>query len=773
MIGTTVSHYKILEKLGGGGMGVVYKAEDTKLKRTVALKFLPPELTRDEEAKERFTHEAQAASALDHNNICTVHEIAETEEGQMFIAMACYDGETLKSRIGKGRMRTEEAIDFAIQIAQGLAEAHQHGIVHRDIKPANILRTTSGVVKIVDFGLAKLSGRAMLTRAGSTVGTAAYMSPEQASGGQVDHRTDIWSLGVVLYQMLTGELPFKSDYEQALIYSILNDAPEPVTSIRSEIPAKIEEIVQKAIAKRLEDRYQSINEMISDLRSAVQTEPALRRSATLPRAGRKRLLAIGALLVVVAIAAFFLFRPTGAREVHKLAILPFVDTSRDSTLGYLYDGLTEDVIRGVSRAAKTMKVLSFNGVVNYRSKEIDPPTVGKELGVDAIAICRDYRRGNDHDFRFEIVDVNENTQIWSEAYRSSADDIAGLPNKMAAGVVKALGSVVAGEALASGGQPVQNLDAWRLYQKGNSHYHRLAEAELRLAIQFFKKALEIEPRYALAHAGIALSYYQLSGEAYTRETRDSSLNEAIKALELDAKLPEAHLAIACVKYLNLELLEASKEFERAIELNPSYADAFHMYAHWQAERREFDKGLEMMRRSIELEPMNAHFQFCLGFTYLEARKWDDAIAAMQKATEIDSTWAVSMTRQWLAECHRAKGDFQKASEYYRLVVSAKDTPDLWREFSGFELDICDGRLDNARKRIATMLAIYKRFGEDPWPIACAYAMLKDGEQTLKWATRMYEVRSAFFPWLNVFQDFDFLRDDPRFEALMKKAGFRD
>ncbi len=222
MIGTTISHYKILEKLGEGGMGVVYKAEDTKLKRTVALKFLPPELTRDPEAKERFIHEAQAASALDHNNICTIYEVAEIDDGQLFIAMACYEGETLKSRIAQGQLRIEEALDFVGQIAQGLVRAHEVGIVHRDIKPANIIVTTRGEVKIVDFGLAKLSGRTLLTKSGTTLGTAAYMSPEQARGEQVDQRTDIWSLGVVLYEMLTGKRPFESEYEQALVYSILN-----------------------------------------------------------------------------------------------------------------------------------------------------------------------------------------------------------------------------------------------------------------------------------------------------------------------------------------------------------------------------------------------------------------------------------------------------------------------------------------------------------------------------------------------------------------------
>ncbi len=266
LIGETVSHYKILKHLGEGGMGVVYKAEDTRLRRTVALKFLPPELTRDSEAKERFVHEAQAASALQHNNICVVHDIDETSDGQMFISVEYLEGETLKKRIERGPLKFDEAIDIAIQVGQGLAKAHEHGIVHRDIKPANIMLTTDSVAKIVDFGVAKLSGRTLLTRIGTTLGTVAYMSPEQARGEPADHRTDIWSLGVVIYQMITGQLPFKGDYENAAVYSILNTQPEPMTGLRTGVPIELDRIAAKALAKSPAERYQGVDDLIVDLR---------------------------------------------------------------------------------------------------------------------------------------------------------------------------------------------------------------------------------------------------------------------------------------------------------------------------------------------------------------------------------------------------------------------------------------------------------------------------------------------------------------------------
>ena len=267
MIGKVVSHYKILEHLGGGGMGVVYKAQDLKLDRPVALKFLPPDLTRDPDAKQRFIHEAKAASALDHQNICNVHDIGETDDGQLFIVMAYYEGETLKTKIERGPLKTEEAIDIALQIASGLKKAHEQGIVHRDIKPANIMLTADGVAKIVDFGLAKLSGGTMLTRIGSTLGTAAYMSPEQARGDAVDQRTDIWSLGVVLYEMITGRRPFNSEFEQGLIYLILNAVPEPLQEAHQEPKANLQEILDRALAKQVADRYQTMEEFEEDLQT--------------------------------------------------------------------------------------------------------------------------------------------------------------------------------------------------------------------------------------------------------------------------------------------------------------------------------------------------------------------------------------------------------------------------------------------------------------------------------------------------------------------------
>ncbi|MFQ5710063.1 MAG: protein kinase, partial [bacterium] len=370
-----ISHYKILERLGSGGMGDVYKAEDTKLKRTVALKFLPPELTRDQEAKNRFVHEAQAASSLDHPNICTIYEIDETQDGQMFIAMACYEGQSLKERIEHGPLPIDEALRIAIQIAQGLTKAHSKEIVHRDIKPANILTTEDGQVKIVDFGLAKLSGRTVLTQEGTTLGTVAYMSPEQAQGGEVDHRTDIFSLGVLLYEMLTGQPPFKADYDQAIIYSILHESQEPVTGLRTGVPMELERIVNKCLEKQPSERYQQVNELAVDLRrlkKETKSKETVTRTGVRSKLQKKRVhsfVLTGTILGVLILAAvgYFFFKPTKTdvtTQRKMLAVLPFENLGPPEQ-EYFADGLTEEMISRLA-GIRALGVISRTSIIQYK-----------------------------------------------------------------------------------------------------------------------------------------------------------------------------------------------------------------------------------------------------------------------------------------------------------------------------------------------------------------------------------------------------------------------
>ncbi|MCK4237169.1 MAG: protein kinase, partial [Candidatus Krumholzibacteria bacterium] len=376
MIGETISHYKILEKLGEGGMGVIYKAEDTRLKRTVALKFLPPFMTRDPQAKERFIQEAQAASALDHSNICNIHEIGEMEDGQMFIVMAYYEGETLKKKIEGGPLKISEAIDITIQVTEGLARAHESGITHRDIKPANIIITNRGEVKIVDFGLAKLAGQTKLTTTGTTVGTVAYMSPEQARGAEIDQRTDIWSLGVVLYEMLTGQAPFKGEYEQAVIYSILNEEARPVSSLRSNVYTELQEIIERALLKDLSQRYQTVGTVLADLQR-IKEATTVSGSRTARSRGYKRLItskrkiSLFVAVVILLIAGYLLLTKVFIREGSgdlfasrkKIVVLPFENLGLPEDK-YFTDGITEEITSRLA-AVSGLGVISRHSALQY------------------------------------------------------------------------------------------------------------------------------------------------------------------------------------------------------------------------------------------------------------------------------------------------------------------------------------------------------------------------------------------------------------------------
>ena len=367
LTGQTISHYKILEHLGGGGMGVVYKAEDTRLKRTVALKFLPPELTRDPDAKERFIHEAQAASSLQHNNICTVHDIDETSDGQLFIVMDSYEGETLKKKLEHGPVPLNSAIDIGLQVARGLQAAHEAGMVHRDVKPANIMVTSKGEAKILDFGLAKLAGGAILTKTGSTVGTAAYVSPEQARGEEVDRRSDIFSLGVVLYEMITGHRPFRGEHEAAIMYSLMNEAPEPLARYKADVPIELQRMIDKSLAKDKENRYQHIDEMLVDIRNAQQEAPTAAKSKT---KARKLPLLIGAgvALVALAILAYIFLLPKSVPPGEQsVAVIPFVDMSPQKDQDYFCDGMTEELINRLSKV-QDLRVPARTSAFTFKGK---------------------------------------------------------------------------------------------------------------------------------------------------------------------------------------------------------------------------------------------------------------------------------------------------------------------------------------------------------------------------------------------------------------------
>jgi len=776
LAGTTISHYQILEEVGRGGMGMVYKAEDTRLKRSVALKFLPSDLTREREAKERFVHEAQAASALDHPNIGTIYEIDETDDGQMFIAMAYYEGETLKKAIEKGPLSVEEAIDNALQVAQGLAKAHEKGIVHRDIKPANIIVTTDGMAKIVDFGLARLAGQTKVTKTGTTVGTAAYMSPEQARGGAVDYRTDIWSLGVILYEMLTGQLPFKGEYEQAVLYGILNEEPEPITSIQSNVPVLLERIVDKALEKSPEKRYQRAEEMVRELeilRKEVELGRAKRRliKVRLPRKKRRYLYG-GVFAILVAIIVARLFYSTGIPEtIDSVAVLPLLNLSGDPEQEYFADGMTEGLITDLGKV-RALRVINRRSVMRYKQADTPLPDIARELNVKALLVGTVLRAGERVRVTAQLVNAATEEILWSESYERDLRDVLSLQSELASVIVREIQIKLSPqeETRLAGARPV-NPETYEAYLKGMFYWYRLTPQDLETALQYFELALEKDPNYALAYTGIAMVWgaRQFLGLVPPREATPRAKAAALKALELDSTLEEAHFVLAtCRTWVDWDWEGGETEFRRAIELNPNYALARAHYSVLLRVMRRPEEAMTQIERALELDPFNHLFQTQYGGYLLFVGRYDDAIVQFRNALRTAPNFGPAHVQLWGA--FHQKRMYDEALAQAQNFASARGDREVEEALArGY----AKGGYREAMHRAAETLAA--RSGTTyvaPHSVARWYARAGENDRALKWLERAYEARDPQMVFLGR-PDWDSLRDDPRFQDLLRRMNLPD
>ncbi len=657
MIGKTISHYKILEKLGEGGMGDVYKAEDTKLKRLVAIKFLPLELTRDKDMKKRFIHEARAASALDHPNICAIHEIDETEEGQLFICMGYYEGKTIEEKTKQRLLEVDEALDITIQIAQGLDKAHKKKIVHRDIKSANIIVTTDGVTKILDFGIAKLAGQTRVTKDGTSLGTASYMSPEQTLGKEVDHRTDIWSLGVILYEMLTGLTPFQGDYEQAVVYSIMNEEPKPPTSIRTGVPMELERIVNKALAKDPNERYQHLDELIVDLKH-VKKEPEKEKTdaqippppADIKPVWKKPVpIAITTLAIIVIIVGLLL--SGGKEEIStpvatgkSIAILPFKAIGDSKEDEYFCDGMHDDILTQVSKIGD-LKVVSRTSVMRYKDSDKSMKEIAQELGVGTILEGSVRRAGGKVRIVAQLIDAKTDDHLWAETYDRDYADIFAVQTDVAENIASALKATLTPDEISSiESAPTENMEAYDYYLKGRYYWDTKTDrAGNMMAAELLEKAVELDPSFTLAYAWLAVVDFAL----FDRITWDPT--------------PE-------------RLEKGKYALEQATRLDPDLTEVHYAHAQYYRDIKDDHKrALINYLKALKGRPNDSEFNRGIGRSYMALAEWGNAEQYLLKAYELNPYGLFTATT--VADYYTRTRDWRKA-EYYidKAITSFPEQP---------------------------------------------------------------------------------------------------
>ncbi len=738
--GTLLSgRYKILQELGRGGMGVVYKAEDTKLRRTVALKFLPPELTHIPEVKARFMREAQAAAALDHPNICTVYEFDEAEQ-TTFISMAYIEGQSLKDKLEAGPLDLEEALNIATQVAEGLQEAHKKGIVHRDIKSGNIMVTEKGRVKVMDFGLARKTEGTLLTKEGSTMGTVAYMSPEQSQGEKVDHRTDIWSLGVVLYELLAGKLPFHGDHDQTVIYSILHHEPECLTKLRSGLAPEVDSVVGQALSKKPAHRYQNMDEFREDLEALSEGLKPLKVKS----------------------------RPEQPEK--SIAVLPFINDSPDQENTYFINGIMEEILNNLQKI-KDLRVISRTSVEQFRDRKKPVKEIAVDLGVNYIVEGSGQKYGSAFRLRAQLIMAARETHLWGHSFQQKITDVEGIFNiqtQIAESIAAELKAVIAPEEKQLIEKiPTADLAAYDAFLKGKFYAYKTTPDDMDTAMQYFQQAKERDPEFALPYTGISFVWMlrQQLGMVSPEEAGPKIMEAVGKALELDSTLAEVHYMLANMNVLGMWDWEAGESaYKKAIEINPNHAEAHALYSQLLIILGRPEEAMEHAELALKLDPHNPMIKVWYSADLLFVHRYDDCISVSREVFEKNPT--LFLVFDTLFNALHMEERYDEAFEAVKLCFSnlGKNFEHVFDQYEKL------GYSATLNLEGDTLLEQSKSKYIAPGDIALLYIHAGNKEKALDCLEQAYEIHDPNVIYIGVRPIYAILRDEPRYQELLRKMN---